>query len=98
MNLARKYSYTSHTGKDGSYTSHTDLRYEKSKESNLRKKMAALFSSTSTGVTNKTSTPSSILLEPMPYSEMRDSPRQTAGNGFGNLNGNNKDSIDINVS
>ncbi len=102
MNLARKYSYTSHTGKEGSYTSHTDLRYEKTKESTLRKKMAALFSSsTSSGVTNnKASTPSSILLEPMPYSEMRDSPRRTApGNGgFGNLNGNNKDSIDINVS
>ena len=53
LNLARKYSYSSHTGgKEGSYTSHTDLRYEKTrpptKESALRKKMAAIFSSTST--------------------------------------------------
>ena len=51
LNLARKYSYSSHTGKEGSYCSHTDLRYEKSrptKESALRKKMASIFSSTST--------------------------------------------------
>ena len=27
VNLARKYSYTSHTGKVDSYNSHTDLRY-----------------------------------------------------------------------
>lgn len=157
MNLARKYSYSSHTGgKEGSYTSHTDLRYEKTKESALRKKMAAIFSSTSTTPPScaggadrlggnreerkrlpphlcdisasqsqikfdaemretsnamrwsiqrndrptdcRASTPSSILFEPMPYGEMQNSPRRTAGSGFGNLNGNNKDSIDINVS
>ena len=34
----------------------------------------------------------------MPYGEMQNSPRRTAGSGFGNLNMNNKDSIDINVS
>jgi hypothetical protein len=109
MNLARKYSYTSHTGKEGSYTSHTDLRYEKTKESTLRKKMAALFSSSAAAAaaassgaaaaSKNPSTPSSILLEPMPYSEMmHSSPRRTAGNGFGFNGGNNKDSIDINVS
>ena len=47
---------------------------------------------------SRASTPSSILFEPMPYGEMQNSPRRTAGSGFGNLNGNNKDSIDINVS
>ena len=46
----------------------------------------------------RASTPSSILFEPMPYGEMQNSPRRTAGSGFGNLNMNNKDSIDINVS
>ena len=159
MNLARKFSYSSHTGKEGSYTSHTDLRYEKTKESALRKKMAAIFSTTTSSAAtpscgvgaadrlagnrdeeeeeaeseslicvcpsvisiaaqrvecetrwakqragrpplslSRASTPSSILFEPMPYGEMQNSPRRTAGSGFGNLNGNNKDSIDINVS
>ena len=58
MNLARKYSYTSHTGKVDSYNSHTDLQYHPSnsgrdagcgaaaatKENTLRKRMASLFS------------------------------------------------------
>ena len=47
---------------------------------------------------SRASTPSSILFEPMPYGELQNSPRRTAGSGFGTLNGNNKDSIDINVS
>ena len=63
---ARKYSYTSHTGKVDSYNSHTDLRYDNNgnggggrgsssttKENALRKKMAALASTdTSRGNNN----------------------------------------------
>lgn len=52
INLARRVSYTSHTGKVDSYNSHTDLRtYPTSviatpsaKESSLRRRMASLFS------------------------------------------------------
>lgn len=53
MNLARRVSYTSHSGKVDSYNSHTDLRYppnanygscSSNKENTLRRRMASLFS------------------------------------------------------
>ncbi len=69
MNLARKYSYTSHTGKVDSYNSHTDLRYPpaaasaaaSTKETTLRKRMASLFGgggNNNNGDSSKASNPS----------------------------------------
>ena len=51
----RKYSYSSHTGRvaEGSYTSHTDLRYERTRECALRSKMMnAMFSAAAAAATN----------------------------------------------
>jgi hypothetical protein len=75
FNLARKFSYTSHTGKVDSYDSHTDLRYQPgsagvfTKEGALlRKKMAAMFADPGSRSSSSQPQPSkhnSILMEPM---------------------------------
>lgn len=109
MNLARKFSYTSHTGKVDSYTSHTDLQYHPSgngaasntKENTLRKRMASLFSDMGqTHPSNKPSTPNSILMEPMssnPYGPLGSCNSPKSGPSLGGLGANGKDSVDLQV-
>ena len=111
MGLARKLSYNSHTGKlvDNSYNSHTDLRYPpgaggglcsasgSTKEGILTKRMASLFNETLNNK-NNTSSPNSIVLEPITdQSRLYDNERlnNTAGNTFIS---NGKDSVDLQVS
>ena len=112
MGLARKLSYNSHTGKlvDNSYNSHTDLRYPpgnpagggglcsasgSTKEGILTKRMATLFSES---IKNQTSSPNSIVLEPITdhsrHYENESGQRLNAGNNFIS---NGKDSVDLQV-
>jgi len=93
MNLARKLSYNSHSGKADSYNSHTDLRYPGTKEGMLTKRMASMFSDNGSCHAHKLSTPNSILLEPITdqYGLKRLSSSTFVKNG-------KKDSVDMHVS
>ena len=123
MGLARKLSYNSHTGKlvDNSYNSHTDLRYPpgstglcsasgSTKEGILTKRMASLFNESmlNNKNMNNTSSPNSIVLEPINdhhllghsrgQSYMDNDSRMTGVNSTGNnFISNGKDSVDLQV-
>lgn len=105
MGLARKLSYNSHTGKlvDNSYNSHTDHRYPpgmcsasgSTKEGILTKRMASLFNESAK---NNTSSPNSIVLEPITdHQRQYDNEGKPGSNGGNNFISHGKDSVDLQV-